>query len=144
MRDRLYINESYRDRMLQQMESQNILGFKLCKAIDRFFVAVALGLNNPIDFQGKKDGYFQIHNNVGTYEKALFSSLLLGIKGNQPEIDKYANADINYDHAEKCAESGFLVLKEKLDAANWDEELFEKRLLSELKLLYEKNVNSNL
>lgn len=144
MRDRLYINESYRERILKQMESQNILGFKLCKAIDIFFVAVSLGLNEPMDFQGKKDGYFQIHNNVGTYEKALFSSILLGIKENHQEIDKYANADINYDQAEKCAESGFLKLKEKLDDANWDEELFEKRLLSELKLLYAKNVKSNL
>lgn len=144
MRDRLYINESYRETILKKMESDNILGFNLCKAIECFFVAVALGMNEPLDFQGKKDGYFQIHNNVGTYEKALFSSLLLGIKENQAEADKYANADINYEYAEKCAESGFLVLKQKLDDASWDEELFEKRMLSELKLLYEKNVKSNI
>lgn len=144
MRDRLYINESYRYSILKEMDEKNILGFHLIKAIDIFFIAVALGLDNPTDFQGKKDGYFQIHNNVGTFEKSLFASILLGKEENESQIDKFANADINYDEAERCAEFGFLKLKEKLDNAGGDEEFLEKRLILELSLLYEKNVKSNI
>lgn len=141
-KDRLFINMSYRDSILKKIDEENILGCHLVKAIDIFFLAVALGMEKPVDIKGKKDGYFQVHNNIGTQEKSLFASLLLGKIENQKDVDKYANAQVNYDEAERCAESGFLILNEKIEAANGDEELLEKRLISELNLLYEKNVKS--
>lgn len=144
MRDRLYISECHRDGLLKEIENKNILGLNLAKKIDIFFLAVALGLDNPQDFNGKKDGYFQIHNNVGTSEKSMFGSLLLGLEENKDKVDQFANPEINYDIAEKYAEGGFLKLQEKLDAADWNEELLEKRLLMELNVLYEKNVKSNI
>lgn len=144
MRDRLNINESYRVSILKDLAEKNILGLRLAKNVDIFFLAVALGLDSPKDIQGKKEGYFLIYNNVGTMEKSLLGSILLGQKENSKDIDKFANADINYDESERCAESGFLKLKEKIDAANWDEEFLEKRLIQEIQLLYEKNVKSNI
>ncbi len=144
MKDRLYINKHYRDTFLDDWDNKNVLGFHTVKAVDIFFIAVALGLSTPTDIQGAKDGYFQIHNNVYTKEKGLFGSILLGKEENKDSIDKYANIDVNFDEAERCAESGFLILKEKIDAAGGDEDLLEKRLIAELKLLYAKNVETNL
>ena len=49
-----------------------------------------------------------------------------------------------YDEAERCAETGFMRLKETIDSANGDSELLEKRILSQLNFLYQKNVASNI
>ena len=87
MRDRLYISECHRDGLLKEIENKNILGLNLAKKVDIFFLAVALGLDNPQDFNGKKDGYFQIHNNVGTSEKSMFGSLLLGLEENKDKVN---------------------------------------------------------
>lgn len=110
---------------------------------DIFLLAVALGLNDPKEIQGKKDGYVRA-SYIKTYDKALLSSILLGIEENKDNVDTYANMDINFDEAERCAETGFMKLKEMIDSANGDAELFEKRILSELKFLYQKNVATNL
>lgn len=143
MRDRIFINGTLRDGLLKECDEKNILGMHLMETKDIFLLAVSLGLNTPKNIQGKKDGYFLLKN-VKAYDLALFASILLGVPDNKNEIDKYANAEINYDEAERCAESGFEKLKEAINSAGGDKELLEKRTLSELKLLYERNVASNL
>lgn len=141
MRDRIFINLAMRDS-IKEWDEKNTLGMHFLEAKDVFLLAVALGLNNPEDIKGKKDGYFLLKN-VKTYDKALFASILLGKPENSDEVDKYANADVNYNESERCAESGFKKLKEFIDRANGDQELLEKHALTELKLLYERNVGSN-
>ena len=110
---------------------------------DIFLLAVALGLDKPEEMSGKKDGYFLLKN-VKTYDKALFSSILLGMPEHKDETDKYANADINYDEAERCAEAGFKEIKKLIDDASGDKELLEKRAFFQLNFLYQKNVATNL
>ena len=143
MRDRIYINGSLRDGALKDWDEENTLGIHMMGKKDIFLLAVAMGLDTPEDMQGKKDGYFLLKD-VKTYDKALFASILLGMPENQDNIDKCANADMNYDASERCAESGFKKLKEFIDAAGGDRELLEKRAFSQLKLLYQKNVATNL
>lgn len=139
MRDRIYINGSLRDGLLRECDEKNILGMHLMETKDIFLLAVALGLNAPEDMHGKKDGYFLLKN-VKAYDLALFASILLGIPKNKDAIDRYASADVNYNEAERCAEAGFNRLKEFIESAGGDRELLEKRALSELRLLYQKNV----
>ena len=143
MRDRIYINGSLREGLLKECNEKNYFGFKLLETKDIFLLAVALGLDKPEEMKGKKDGYFLLKN-VKTYDKALFSSILLGLEENAAETDKYANADLNYDEAERCAEAGFKILKQLIDDASGDMELLEKRSLQQLDMLYQKNVATNL
>ena len=143
MRDRLFINVSYRDSLLKECDEKNILGFHMLEAKDIFLLAAALGLNEPRDIGGKRDGYFRT-SYIKTIDKALMASILLGIEENKDKVDTYANPDINYDEAERCAEAGFIKLKEMIDSADGDMELLEKRILSQLNLLYQKNVATNL
>lgn len=140
MRDRIYINISHR-QFLNDIKANNTLGFNLPNAKDVFLLAVALGLNSPKDIVGKKDGYFLLKD-VRTADKALFASITLGKVTDDKEIDQYAKDEVNYDEAERCAESGFAILKSKIDEAGGNEELLTKRLISELDLLYQKNVKS--
>lgn len=139
----MYINLSYRDLMLNDWVDKNVLGMHMLETKDIFLLATALGLEKPQDIQGKKDGYVRL-SYIKTYQKALMASILLGLEENRDEIDKFANEDVNYDEAERCAESGFKILKEMIDSAGGDIELFEKRIFSQLNMLYQKNVASNL
>ena len=143
MRDRIFINGSLRDGLLKECDEKNILGFHMMETKDIFLLATALGLNNPTDIHGKKDGYFLLKN-VKTYDKALFASILLGKSENKNHIDQYANIEVNYDESERCAETGFMRLKDFVESAGGDNELIEKRALAELQLLYQQNVASNI
>lgn len=140
-RDRIYINKGYRT-FLDEMGKNNTLGFNLINKKDIFILAVALGLDTPKNFSAAKDGYFLLKD-VKSFDRAYFASILLGALTDEKDVDKYANDDVNYDQAEKCAESGFEILKDKVTSAGGDEELLINRLLSELDLLYEKNVSNN-
>ncbi len=111
-------------------------------AKDIFLLATALGLDSPEEMKGKKDGYFLLKN-IKSYDLALFASILLGIPENKDDIDRYANREINYDEAERCAESGFKKLRDIINSAGGDQELLEKRVLQDLQFLYEKNVAAN-
>ena len=143
MRDRLFINLNYRDSMLREWDEKNILGMHMLETKDIFLLATALGLDDPKDIQGKKDGYVRL-SYIKTYHKALLASILLGLEENRDKIDDFANEDVNYDEAERCAESGFKKLKEMIDSAGGDMALLEKRIFSQLNMLYQKNVASNL
>ncbi len=143
MRDRLFINLNYRDPMLNDWDEKNILGMHMLETKDIFLLATALGLDDPQDIQGKKDGYVRL-SYIKTYHKALMASILLGLEENHDRIDEFANEDVNYDEAERCAESGFKKLKEMIDSAGGDMELLEKRIFAQLNMLYQKNVASNI
>ncbi len=141
-RDRIYINASLRDGLLKECHKKKILGLDIMNNKDIFLLAVALGLNSPEDIQGKKDNYFLLKD-IKAYDLAFFGAILLGKPENKDKIDQFANANVNYDEAERCAEAGFKKLKELIDSADGDNELLEKRVLKELQFLYQKNVASN-
>ncbi len=143
MRDRLFINLKYREGMLKKWDAENTLGMHLLETKDIFLLATALGLNEPKDIDGKKDGYVRL-SYIKTYHKSLIASILLGLAENKENVDAFANADVNYDEAERCAEAGFLKLNEMIESAGGDTELLEKRIFSQLNMLYQKNVASNL
>lgn len=143
MRDRLFINLKYRDGMLKKWDEENILGIHMLETKDVFLLAAALGLNEPKDIEGKKDGYVRL-SYIKTYQKSLIASILLGLEENKENIDSFANAEVNYDEAERCAEAGFIKLKEIIESAGGDTELLEKRILAQLNMLYQKNVAANL
>lgn len=143
MRDRLFINLKYREGMLKKWDEENILGMHMLETKDIFLLATALGLNEPKEIDGKKDGYVRL-SYIKTYHKSLIASILLGLEENRENVDAFANADVNYDEAERCAESGFIKLKEMIESAGGDMELLEKRIFSQLNMLYQKNVASNL
>lgn len=142
MRDRIFINSSLRDGLLHECNENNTLGMHMMDAKDIFLLATALGLDSPEEMKGKKDGYFLLKN-IKSYDLALFASILLGIPENKDDIDRYANREINYDEAERCAESGFKKLRDIINSAGGDQELLEKRVLQDLQFLYEKNVAAN-
>ena len=75
-----------------------------------------------------------------TADKALIASVLLGTMSDDEDMDQYADFDKSCELCEKYAETGYQVLLKKYNDAGCDEELLERRMLSEVDLLYSKNV----
>ena len=139
----MYINSSLRNGLIKEWNEKNPLGIRDLENKDLFLLAVALGLSNPVDLPKGKDGFIRIQY-VKTFDKALIASIMLGKPENDGDIDKYANDDINYDEAERCAESGFKVLNQLIEDAGGDAELLEKRAFKKLELLYQQYVATDL
>ena len=141
-RDRININNNYYDELIKYMNEKNILDFGMLDNKDIFLLAASLGLNNPTEIQGGKFGFVRLEY-IKTYEMSLMASILLGKATNNDEIDKYSDVELSYSEAERCAETGFGILKQKIEDAKNDEELLYKRLMSEIDLLYETKVIGN-
>lgn len=138
MADRIFINKKYKEYIDDWSDEKNILDFKAIENIEKFTLAAALGVNSPSNINGAREGYIRL-TSIPTNSKSLLACILLG-KASNDEIDLFANDDLCYEEAEKCVETGFLVLKDRIDDAKGDEDLLYKRLLVEIDRLYETNV----
>lgn len=124
--------------------------FGLSSTIDNkeqaLFLA-ALGMDNPVELSSKKDegGWFRTES-VTKYAKdvAMMSSFLLGTATSDSDVDRYTDLDEYMNYVEKCAEGGFGVIEKKLEDANGDNELLERKMLKELDLLYTVNVENDI
>lgn len=138
MADRIFINKKYKNWVDEWSNEKNILDFKTIENIEKFTIAAALGVDSPLPLIGGREGYVRLQS-IRSDNKAILSSILLG-KADSKEIDSCSNEEACYNEAEQCVESGFIKLKEKIDAAKGDEELLCKRLMVEIDRLYEINV----
>jgi len=139
--DRIYIKYANRE-LLEKWKEEKVIGFDSIESKEIFLFLAAIGLESPKEIQGKKDGYLR-REYLREADKAFFSSKLLAKRSENEEIDQYCNFDDAILDMEKCAESGFDIFKEKVEKADGNKELLYKRLLSELDMLYEKNVKEN-
>lgn len=139
-RDRIYFPRKYK-QFNQSLSNHEInsLGLDNLNKLDLFKLAVALGLDDPQDFDGAKEGLFLLKDVKSTYDLSLINVVKLGVADSNDEIDEYCNIDINYDEAERCACSGFGKLKNLVEN-NQDESLLIKKMFRELEKLYMTNV----
>ena len=70
--------------------------------------------------------------------------MLLGTATNDEEINQYADLDKSIELCEQCAETGFEYLKQQYDKAEGDGDLFERRMLKALDLLYTQVVEDTI
>ena len=137
-RDRLYITKKYRT-LIDDSIKDNKLGIKDLQNLDRFKIAVALGINKPIDFDGAKDGYFLMKDLKTVKDFSFFRIVKLSNAKTNDEIDEFVDLEANFEESERCANSGFLELEKILNQTS-DEELLQKRMFEMLDTLYQKNV----
>jgi len=103
----------------------------------------ALGIDSPKEIDGAKYGFIR-KEYLHTYEIALITAMTLGNISENDDVDKYFVGNTFYDNAEKFVEAGFGVLKQKIKDDSADEELFRKKLMEELEILYDANVKADL
>jgi hypothetical protein len=125
---------------IKKLEEDGILGFNSVSNKDKFKFGVALGLNNPKEFDNKKD--LDRIEYWGPLDKAQLITIKLATAESNDDIDEYCDIEYSYVAAEQCANRGFEKLKKQLDDAKGDEELFVKLMIFKLDLLYENNVIS--
>lgn len=141
-RDRVFINSQYHP-FLDEMEKKDLLGQHTAENKDTFMLAVALGIDAPAPSVEHRDGYFRMQY-LKTQDKALVGSVLLGKAETDAAIDENADLEKSIAYCELCAEKGFEILRTKINDAGGDGDLLERRLLTELDLLFAKNVEDNL
>lgn len=139
-RDRIFYPKKFK-QFNQSLTNHEIksLGLDNLSKLELFKLAVAYGLDDPIDFTGGKEGLFLLKDIKTTYDQSLFNIVKLGLAENNDEIDEFSNLELNYDEAERCACAGFAKLQE-LASSNQDEELLIKKTIKELENLYITNV----
>lgn len=136
-RDRVYVSDAFK-KTTDELKDQDVLGLSMAEGKEVFMLAVALGLDKPTVLI-KRQGMF-LNTALKTADKALIASVLLGTMSDDEDMDQYADFDKSCELCEKYAETGYQVLLKKYNDAGCDEELLERRMLSEVDLLYSKNV----
>ena len=136
-RDRVYVSDAFK-KTTDKLKDQDVLGLSMAEGKEVFMLAVALGLDKPTVLI-KRQGLF-LNTALKTADKALIASVLLGTMSDDEDMDQYADFDKSCELCEKYAETGYQVLLKKYNDAGCDEELLERRMLSEVDLLYSKNV----
>lgn len=140
--DIIYINEQYRS-FIDELKANDVLGFKLLDNKESFMLAVALGINQPTECKKKRFGWTR-KSYIKTADKAMWASVLLGTAITDDEINQYADLDKSIELCEQCAETGFDILKQQYEKAEGDAEVFERRMLKALDLLYTQNVENDI
>ena len=140
--DIIFINEQYRS-FIDELKANDVLGFKLLDNKESFMLAVALGVNNPIECKKKRFGWTR-KSYIKSSDKALWASVLLGTATTDDEINQYANLDKSIELCEQCAEAGFAVLKQQYEKADGDAEVMERRMLKALDFLYTQVVENDI
>ncbi len=143
MKDRIFINGKYRD-FVDELKNKKILDIdNTTENKDIFILLAALGIDSPKEIDGAKHGFIR-KEYLHTYEIALITAMTLGNISENEDVDKYFVGNTFYDNAEKFVEAGFGVLKQKIEDDSADEELFRKKLMEELEILYDANVKADL
>ena len=139
-RDRFYISKKSR-LFVDNLTNMNRtpLGLKDLSRLDLYKIAVALGLNNPQEFDSAKVGLCLLKDLKSTKDTSLFNIILMGVAKNNDEIDEYCDLEMNYTESEKCSNAGFAHLIESIDSTPSDE-LLRKKMLNELDILFQQNV----
>ena len=140
-KDRIYINQDYRI-LIDQLKEKNILGFNDIENKDVFTFVAALGFDNP-QITSKRYGFVRTAY-LYPMDEAIISTLKLRKASNDDEINEYVDFDLAIEEAENAAEAGFSILSDKIIDAEWDKEVFERVLSTELEMLYLKNVKNDL
>lgn len=139
-RDRIYYPKKYK-QFNQSLTNHEIktLGLDNLSKLELFKLAVAYGLDEPVDFEGAKEGLFLLKDIKSTYDQSMLNTVKLGLASNNDEIDQFCDLELNYSEAERCACTGFRKIKELVEN-NSDEELLIRKMFVELENLYTTNV----
>lgn len=141
----IYYGEGRRD-FLTRIFEKGIFG--LSQSIsnkDQAFFIASWGISAPEAYK-KRDSSGWIRSDYIKFaeEKALMSVPLLATATKDDEVGEYAEYGVYKDYFEKCIEKGFQVIEKKVEDVNWDNNLLERRVLTELDLLYAKNLEDTL
>ena len=136
-RDRVFTSSQYRTA-IDELKKKDVLGLGIVEGKDIFMLAVALGLQDPQPLKNRQ-GLF-LKTALKTADKALMAGVLLGTITDDNDIDANADLDKSMDACEQCAETGYQLLVKKFNDADCDTDLFERRMMKELEMLYNKNV----
>lgn len=119
------------------IKKNKILGFDQLDNKHLYFFAVSLGLNKNIDNVDTKGASSWVRTEtINTQKEETYIRLCLLGKASEEEVEDFIDLDKNFRESELYAHVGFGILKDKIEHAQNDNELFSKMLMSDLDRLY--------
>jgi hypothetical protein len=135
--DRLYIEKDKSNFIRKLIEKGNrYLLFNENK--ESFLYAMVLGMNNPTELKGAKDGLVR-ESYLKIEDMALLYSIVLEELN---DLDELTEKNKVYGIAEKMANTGYKIMNNKIDLISYDN--LTMKLFSELDELYENHKKAGI
>lgn len=137
--DRLFYSKKAR-KIVEKIDELKYLGLHNSNTsrLELFLFAMALGINTPLELENQES--FILSQTIKPEDDALLFATSIGYSEENNDINQTANKANAYNLAQKCANSGFLMLENMIETEN--PVSLELKLLSELDDLYHKFVES--
>lgn len=133
--DRLYYSKKAR-KIVEQIDELKYLGLQNSNTsrLELFLFAMALGINSPLELENQES--FVLGQTIKPEDDALLYATSIGYGEESNDLNVTSDKSYVYDLAQKCANSGFLMIENMIE--NENPISVELKLLSELDDLYEK------
>jgi hypothetical protein len=137
--DRLYYSKKAK-KIVEQIDESKYLGLHNTNTsrLELFLFAMSLGINSSLELENQES--FVLAQSIKPEDDALLFATSIGYEEDTTDINKTSEKSYVYDFAQKCANSGFLMIENMIQ--NENPISVELKLLSELDDLYQKNVQN--
>lgn len=130
VQDRFYVVKNNAEFIRSLNEKDNrYLKFNTNK--ETFFYAMTLGINNPTEIAGNREGLF-LDANLNIQDEALLYSV---VSEELDSLDELTDKNKVYGVAEKMANAGYGIIENNINSISYDN--LTMKLFTELDELYE-------
>lgn len=130
VQDRFYVAKN-NAKFIRSLNERDNRYLKFNTNKETFFYAMTLGINNPTEIAGNKEGLF-LDANLNIQDEALLYSV---VSEELDSLDELTDKNKVYGTAEKMANSGYKIIEDNVNSVSYDN--LTMKLFTELDELYE-------
>ena len=104
---------------------------------DIYLLAIALGLENPVDKMSRPESWTRTVN-FGGFDKSLVKAAYLGTAADGDDISRYCDAREAFSYCKMLTDAGFLEIDKFAQEASYDPELMVKKMLEYVESIYDE------
>lgn len=130
VQDRFYVAKN-NAKFIRSLNEKDNRYLKFSTNKETFFYAMTLGMNNPTEIAGNREGLF-----LDTYLNIKDEALLYSVVSEELDsLNELTEKNKVYEIAEKMANSGYKIIEDNINSVNHDN--LTMKLFTELDELYE-------
>ncbi|HZJ76888.1 MAG TPA: hypothetical protein VFC70_04180 [Oscillospiraceae bacterium] len=130
VQDRFYVAKN-NAKFIRSLNERDNRYLKFNTNKETFFYAMTLGINNPTEIAGNKEGLF-LDANLNIQDEALLYSV---VSEDLDSLDELTDKNKVYGVAERMANSGYKIIEDNINSVSYDN--LTMKLFTELDELYE-------
>lgn len=130
VQDRFYVAKN-NAKFIRSLNEKDNRYLKFNTNKETFFYAMTLGINNPTEIAGNREGLF-LDANLNIQDEALLYSV---VSEELDSLDELTDKNKVYGAAERMANSGYKIIEDNINSVSYDN--LTMKLFTELDELYE-------